>query len=397
MKFAIDSKAFQSVTERAAVCAVKANNCLPIFNCVCIRAEQSPDRLTVVAGDGNTFAELSYTEQSPNGVFFSVQEPGVAFVGMEDLKRLYQAKGELTVLATDTLHGSKFSVASDKKKCEVKSYRFDTVLEYPAPSGEEILRADQKELTETFRRLSCCLQTDQGYHYDIYRGFNLDGANKRIVSLDGGRLGLRSVDWFNDHFLSSAVVSGNACAKLSSIIGKQDGETVLLTDGKYGFFVGADYTVATKLIPGKFMDIDFILKTNYPMYVIEVKLSDLCAPAKEYHSITKKSPMSFFWKNGRLSTVMKTDSYSTLDFIPLLDVSGDYQPDGYIASFNSRNIKELKEIFPDGIISIAMPENQPPHKTNFIVANEDGYLCLILPVKVQPEILEGITEFAQSA
>ncbi len=385
MKFTIYSTEFKNITERAAVVCLKKGS--PSVTSLLIIADKENQRVIIKAANMNSYAEI-YTDD------VRVEEGGKIFVELENVKRLYNVVGEITVEATNNF----IKVRSNKKQGEVYAFADLDEIAFPKIVSDKAFSADKDEMLETFSKLSCCLSGDESR--PIFTGFNVAVNNSgvdrvdRIASCDGYRAVMRKVEW-NFNPVLNITIPGYIVKELSKVSANKRKENVdVLYNDKFAWFVGTDFTYTTRLLEGKYFDIDKNFEIGYSTYGFEIPANILFSIAKEYSSFLKGTqiPMYVCYINGKLVTAAMSSHYKTSDVLEAENMHDI--PENLRYAMNPMYVKDVLEIFEKDNIVIEADLNNK--FTPWFFKGDNGYTGLILPVRPKDD-LSDIEEFvAQS-
>lgn len=365
MNFMIDSEDFKRLTERAAVCSNQKDLYLPFWQ-IKIEADQEAQSLSVTAGDAITFAKVTTDA-------VKVLRSGTVCIDVNDLKKIYNAKGDVAVSSD----GESLTVKSARKKCSVVCRDDGEHIKIPEVKGEMVFSVQKDHLVEILDRLSPCLKRDDK---DIYSGFHFDGKNYRIVTLDGVRMSLCEADWIygNIEFTLRCDIE----KKLKKVAGKNDCLLTGYLDDRYLYITGDDFVYYTKVMDGDYLDVNAVIDNTSRRIRFRASLNQLYAAAKEYDSLGKEILMYMFVQNGKLVTATIQDNYMTSDVIDSDDICDEKTklPGGLLTVFNAKYIKELKTILQcETIIAEIVLRNDFTRISNWYFRSDDGYLVLLLP------------------
>ena len=271
MKFTIDSATFKNITERAS--AVSNKTGFTVYETsVNLIADAESQKVIVKSTNLNAFAEV-FTDN------VSVQESGNVFVDVDDLKRLYNIIGDLTVESD----GKTLLVRGSKKQGEVCATEQNN-MDFPQVDGEMAFAADKEDMLDTFSKLSCCLESDMNGAKKLFAGFNVADVlcRPRIAALDGYRAAVRVTEWKYRIGLN-ITVPGYIVKELTKVsANKKTEEITVYASDKHARFVGSDFAYTTRLLKGKYLDIDSLLVLKEQTYAFEIAADKLFAVAKEY-------------------------------------------------------------------------------------------------------------------
>ena len=377
MKFVIDSKIFKNITERAAALCQK-NGVLSQVRCVEIISDKETNKVIVKSTNMDSYSEI-------HSDFVRVIDNGNAFVSLENLKRLYNVVGDVTIETTE----KSINIYSDRKRSETLTEEIDSI-EFPVKTETRSFYADKEELLSTFSKLSCCLQ-DSG----LYSGFNISNmyGTDRIVALDGFRGAMRKVNW-NFKPSLDITIPGYVGKELKKVSANKKNETIeVFSDSKYAWFVGTDFIYTTRLLEGKYLEFEKIAKNEGSTYGFEIESEDLACVSKEYSGVLKslKEPMYFCNVDGKLVAVAMSKDYKTSD---VLDVTNAHDvPENLICAINPMYINQMSGVFNKQNIVVTVDLNKS--FAPWIFTGESDYTGLILPCRPK-EDLSDIRQFVQN-
>lgn len=193
--------------------------------------------MIIKAANLNSFVEIFSDDAR-------VEEGGKIFVELENIKRLYNVIGEITVEATK----NSIKVRSNKKQGEVYAFADLDEIAFPEIVSDKAFSADKDDMLETFSKLSCCLSGEESK--PIFTGFNVavNSGVDRIVSCDGYRAVMRKVEW-NFNPVLNITIPGYIVKELSKVSANKCKENIeVFYNEKYAWFVGTDFTYTTRLL-----------------------------------------------------------------------------------------------------------------------------------------------------
>ena len=369
MKFTIDSATFKNITERAS--AVSNKTGFTVYETsVNLIADAESQKVIVKSTNLNAFAEV-FTDN------VSVQESGNVFVDVDDLKRLYNIIGDLTVESD----GKTLLVRGSKKQGEVCATEQNN-MDFPQVDGEMAFAADKEDMLDTFSKLSCCLESDMNGAKKLFAGFNVADVlcRPRIAALDGYRAAVRVTEWKYRIGLN-ITVPGYIVKELTKVsANKKTEEITVYASDKHARFVGSDFAYTTRLLKGKYLDIDSLLVLKEQTYAFEIAADKLFAVAKEYSGFLKKNtqPMFVAYRNGKFVAAAESSRYRTSD---VLEVKNERNiPDDLLYGLNPNYLKDLMAIFGKQTVVIESVIRGASHNS-WLIRGDNGYTALILPVR----------------
>jgi len=158
----------------------------------------------------------------------------------------------LSELVTIEVADGQFNVKGSKKKSAVpvKDYNKDDVIAFPTMENAEVfMNIDSQRLVQTLGSLSCFLGDND--NNKLMTGYSFDGVSKRIVALDGHRIGLRRMP--DDFTLDkNVVVPGVTYAQLKKIATEKNDTVEVLVNDKYIEFSSKDFKLYGRLYEGEY-------------------------------------------------------------------------------------------------------------------------------------------------
>lgn len=310
----------------------------------------------------------------------TVVEPGVTYIHKDNMKKVYSLSELVTIEVAD----GQFNVKGSKKKSAVpvKEYGKDDVIAFPTMENAEVfMNIDSQRLVQTLGSLSCFLGDDSN---KLTTGYSFDGLAKRIVALDGFRMGLRSM--LDDFILDKkVVVPGIIYTQLKKIANEKNDIIKVLVNNNHIEFSGKDFKLYSSLYEGEYFRVDLLINTNFD-YEMVLNPKELYKLGKEYNGVVKnlKEPMYLIY-NKELNIVrtgVAVQDYITVDE---LEVDKNYGlKKDFIYAFNPRYIYEAMQLYNDTVkCHGVIKTGQNSCMITPIIFDNNEYLSLILPVRIE--------------
>ena len=228
MKFEIYGKEFKELIDRISGIVPKKTSICQLET-VKITAKNN-NKIEIQASDMTQYATIT--------AYANVYEVGETWVYLSDLRKVLGITDDIIVA---TCNG-KFEVRSKKKSYEITCHDDygDMFAEFPKLENNNIL-CMQKELV-FLKHLSLlnCMRCENESN-KILTGFYIDLPNKKIVVIDGHRIGIAKID---DGMISpnamGLLIDGHLYSGLKSIIGKNKNDSDRLeiyADKKYVWLI----------------------------------------------------------------------------------------------------------------------------------------------------------------
>lgn len=329
----------------------------------------------------------------------TIIEPGETFVSKDNIKKVYN----LTEYVTISVDNGKFNIKGSKKKSAVPAmaYKKDDLLTFPMmDSKEKFMDIKSQKLVQTLGSLSCFLFKDNESN-KVMAGYSFDGDGKRIVAIDGHRIGLRRMD---NCFVTDkkVVVPGAVYPQLKKIATDKESNTEVFMTDKYIQFIGTDFELFSRLIEGEYFNVDQMLNecTDYELYV---NPSDLGKLAKEYNAIVKstKSPM-YFTYNKELNLIRTGVSISDYITVDEVEIVNEKQAIGlskdFMYGFDPLFIQEAMQLYDDEVKCSGAIKTRGNNVIITPIKFDNGdYLSLVLPVNITGDTADKFLEYLNAA
>ena len=384
MKFKLSAKDFKNIIERVAVVAAKKSS-LPILECVQIIANDG----TVMFRTTDLEAYVTITAST------EVIENGTAIVELNSIKKLYTVSGDVTF----ERDGVKFSASNGKKKNEIPCYpesQNELMPEFPnnPPRESAIMTVpDKADFIKVLENLALCLSP--GPARVIYTGYNINSGKYGIIAIDGYHaLGFLN-PWCEKGRTFDTVIPGytyKMLKKVSNVKAETNSLELYYEDGgKYIFYVGYDYVLATKVIDGNFCDFARTVDGDGSYkHSFRVDSAGLCAIAKEYAAVSKdKTHIHCIELNGKLATTTRTFDFRTADCV---DILGGNLPEGFHILLDSKYLYDVMKAFDGTDITIECGTEITPWKIY-----NDNYVGLVVPVRMEGDTKGDAESYVRNA
>ena len=244
MKFQIYGKDFKTLVDRIGGIVPK-RTALQVMECVKIEAHEN--NVEFSATDSTNYATIK--------VYANVYEDGVAWVLLSDLKKILAINDDIIITASDL----KLDIRSSKKSYEIPCHTDyeDIWIEKPSIGNNNVVCIQsENEFLKHLSILNCARSENEANK--MMTAFYLDPSNRKIVTLDGHRIGMANL--VGGMFVPNARglnLDGSVYSALKSLIGKtknDDKRIEVYADDKYVEFKGEDYVLTSHLLDGKYFD-----------------------------------------------------------------------------------------------------------------------------------------------
>lgn len=382
MKVEFYGEEFKKVVDRALV-VVPKKTYVDILHCV--RLEAKKDCITITSTDLEGYANIK--------VDAKVYEPGIVYIDSEDIKKIYNLKGNVILESISETNTIKLLIHNSKKKSAVLARLYtDKDLSFPENPDHQIIETTEKDLLSALSDLAPYISNNESNK--TMTGYYFDSNKNRIIALDGCRVGIKNMSKF---FIDecSAIVPVGAYLHLKKIANnKSDKKIKVYKNYKYIKFEGDDFTYTSRLIDGEYFKIDAILNANYDCE-FSLAPKEIGELAKEYKKTLKgneRLPMflTYNFKNKVMYTGISTASYITFDLVDSLKINSGLNKELTYA-FNPTNIIDAMNLFNENVMCKCL-HCEGIQKTPIVFYN-DTYTVLVLPVNADRKNVERFKEF----
>lgn len=379
MKFQMYGKEFKTLVDRIGGIVPK-KTLLQVMECVKIEAH----------GNNVKFSATDSTDYATIEVYANVYEDGVVWVLLSDLKKILAINDDITVTATDL----KLDIRSSKKSYEIPCHMDydDMWVEKPSVSNNDIIcMQSESEFLKHLATLNCSRSAEEANK--MMTAFYLDLPNRKIVTLDGHRIGVANL--VGGMFAPNAkglILDGTLYNSLKSLIGKQknnDRRIEIYADNKYVEFIGEDYVLTSRLLDGEYFNYKKLTGDIFSgsEYTYRFNTKEMLNIAKEYSKVItadNKSPMILYNNNGNVATGVQVSNYRTSDVLENVDAEYGMDHEWYVG-VNPRFVMDACNAFSEeaevkGTYSFKKP----------IIIMDETYEFLILPVNINDSNIEFV-------
>lgn len=387
MKFEIDCRDLKKAADKVMTVIPKKT---ALYFMEHMKIETSDNSIIISATNSEQFVNLR--------VPATIIEPGETFISKDNIKKVYN----LTEYVTISIDDGKFNVKGSKKKSAVPamSYKKDDLLAFPVMDNKEkFMDVESQKLVQTLGSLSCFLFTDNESN-KVMAGYSFDGDGKRIVAIDGHRIGLRRMDNFVTD--KKVIVPGAIYPQLKKIATDKESDIEVFMTDKYIQFIGADFELFSRLIEGEYYKVDQMLNECVD-YELSVNPGELGKLAKEYNAIVKstKSPM-YFTYNKELNLIRTGVSVSDYITVDEVEIVNEKQATGlskdFMYGFNPLYIQEAMQLYEDEVKCSGVIKTRGNNVMITPIKFDNGdYLSLVLPVNIMGDTADKFLEYLNAA
>ena len=208
--------------------------------------------------------------------------------------------------------------------------------------------------------------------------FEIKGNKLRVAALDGHRLAIRNIELKNEYDEKRVIVPGKTLNEISKIVsGDTDKDIYIYFTKNHILFEFDDTVVVSRLLEGKYFNIDQMLTSDYETrFVINKKQFTECIErsllmVKE----GDKKPLSIDVKDADIAVTIKSSMGSLDESIDIEKTGKDVK-----MGFNPKLILDALKVIDEENVSFYIVNSKAPC---FIRDEEDKYIYLVLPVNTR--------------
>lgn len=372
MKFTMNAKELKAMIDKGMT-AINKKHYNPDFKKLYFQIDKD-GLLRVLGSNTEQYIEIR-SDQA-----YDVQ-PGVFGIDIDDIKIVTKMKGNITVedITTEDMGDvGKINIKCGKKTVTIPRYQnVDIFLPIMDDTEEKILAAKENWLLETLVSLET--YTSDSMNNETMQCFNFNTKYKRIESLDGHRLGMRTLR-DQEVYSENSVMLKNICVPVFKKVmsKKSEDEVTISHNRKFVKVEGNDFIYVVHKQDVNYFDVEKLLRFDSDFKFVPDRESML-EMAKYNNELRvsdgKDASVVFHSENGELYSYIKTHKYEAFDEIATSE--NNMKSDLYIA-FNPSYIADAFSI-----VDSDEPECVGANAKSPIVIKGDEYSFLILPINIK--------------
>lgn len=205
--------------------------------------------------------------------------------------------------------------------------------------------------------------------------FEITGDQLKVVSLDGHRISIRSIELKDSYDHKKVVVPGKTLNEISKILsGDADKDVNIYFTDKHIIFEFEDTVVVSRLIEGEYFKIDQMLSKDYETKV-RINKKDMLDCVDRSLLLVKegdKKPIIINITDGSMELKINSTVGSMNE-----DIDIEKEGKDLMIGFNPKFLNDALKVIDDEEIDIYLVNSKAPC---FIRDAEEKYIYLILPV-----------------
>ena len=344
--------------------AVPTRTTMAILECILIDA--STNEIKLMANDMELGIETKIEGE--------IVERGVialdAMIFSEIVRKLPDSD---VVIETDS--NFKTTITCEKAKFNIVGKSGDDFSYIPFIERNESVHMSQFTLKEVIRQTIFSISDNDNNKIMTGELFEINDNQLKVVSLDGHRISIRTIELKNHYENKKVIVPGKTLQEISKIIpGSAEEDVIIYISDNHIVFEFETTTVVSRLIEGEYFKIDQMLSSDYETKV-KINKRELLNCIDRSTLLVKegdKKPIIMNITDGNME--LKINS-----FIGSMNEDIDIEKDGkdIMIGFNPKFFIDALRVIDEEEVSLYMVNPKAPC---FIKDEEGTYTYLILPV-----------------
>lgn len=377
MKFTMDLKELKKLMDKG-ITAIDKKCVVPALTRLYFQVEDN-GIVKIFGTDMNHYVEVRSSSASDTC-------SGIIGINVDDIKIISKMNGIVSFesnMPEDQNGVGKVNIKCGKKTVSVLGYQKDNdILPDMNNIGSKIMSVKENWLLETIVNLS--LYTSYSENNKMMQVFNFNTKNNRVETLDGHRIGMRSLEnqtiYETTENPFETVKIHNMCVPVFKKLmdKKSEKEVEIYQNDKFIRINGNDFTYIVHRVDGEYYKVDQLLKVPEEFRFIPDRENILDA-MKYDAELAKtdndnKKPVVFHSTNGKLYSYIHTAKYEAFDELETFE---NNMLDNLYIGFNSSYLADAFSVVDsDKPICFGCNAKSP------LIINGNEYRFLVLPVNI---------------
>ena len=266
-------------------------------------------------------------------------------------------------------------ISCEKAKFNIIGKSGDDFSYIPYIERNDSIVISQFTLKEVIRQTIFSISDNDNNKIMTGELFEINDNQLKVVSLDGHRISIRTIELKNHYDNKKVIVPGKTLQEISKIIpGSAEEDVIIYISDNHIIFEFETTTVVSRLIEGEYFKIDQMLSSDYETKV-KINKRELLNCIDRSTLLVKegdKKPIIMNITDGNME--LKINS-----FIGSMNEDIDIEKDGkdIMIGFNPKFFIDALRVIDDEEVTLYMVNPKAPC---FIKDKEENYIYLILPV-----------------
>lgn len=360
----ICSKANLSKSVNISLKAVPSRTTMPILECILIDASSNIIKFTT------NDMELGI-ETVVEG---TIEQKGIVALDAKIFSEIIRKLPDNDVVI-NTDSNLNTTITCEKAKFNIPGKSGEDFAYLPVIEREQSLTISQFTLKEMIRQTIFSIAVNENNRIMTGELFQIQDNKLKIVSLDGHRIAIRTMELKKDYEDKKVVVPGKTLNEISKILsGEVDDQVSIFFSSNHIVFEFDNTVVVSRLIEGEYFKIDQMLSSDYEtkVQINRKEFLDCIDRATLLIRESEKRPIIINIEDGSME--LKIDSA-----MGSMNEQIDIEKEGkdILIGFNPKFLIDALKVIDDETISIYLVNPKAPC---FIRDDEGRYTYLILPV-----------------
>lgn len=360
----ICSKANLSKSVNISLKAVPSRTTMPILECILIDASSNIIKFTT------NDMELGI-ETVVEG---TIEQKGIVALDAKIFSEIIRKLPDNDVVI-NTDSNLNTTITCEKAKFNIPGKSGEDFAYLPVIEKEQSLTISQFTLKEMIRQTIFSIAVNENNRIMTGELFQIQDNKLKIVSLDGHRIAIRTMELKKDYEDKKVVVPGKTLNEISKILsGEVDDQVSIFFSSNHIVFEFDNTVVVSRLIEGEYFKIDQMLSSDYEtkVQINRKEFLDCIDRATLLIRESEKRPIIINVEDGSME--LKIDSA-----MGSMNEQIDIEKEGkdILIGFNPKFLIDALKVIDDETISIYLVNPKAPC---FIRDDEGRYTYLILPV-----------------
>ncbi len=266
-------------------------------------------------------------------------------------------------------------ITSEKAKFNIASKSGEDFSYLPAVEKDKFITLSQFGLKEIIRQTIFSISDNESKKIMTGELFEINNNKLKVVSLDGHRISIRSIDVDGNDNTIKAIIPGKSLIEISKILSSEiDDKVNMYFTPNHILFEFDNTTIVSRLIEGEYFRIEQMITSDYETKVVINKKEFLECIDRATLLIKEgdKKPIIISIQDGSMKLQVSSPLGSMNE-----DVDISKEGKDIMIGFNPRFLIDALRVIDEEEISIYLVNSKAPA---FIRDENGNYIYLILPV-----------------
>lgn len=344
--------------------AVPTRTTMAILECILIDA--SKGEIKLMANDMDMGIETIVDGE--------IEEPGIVALDAKTFTEMVHKLPD-NIVTIDCGETFKTTISCEKVQYNITGKSGEDFSYIPIIPRNEPIEISQFSLREVIRQTIFSISDSDANKVMTGELFEIENSNMRVAALDGHRIAIRNIELKNSYEPKSVIVPGKTLNEISKIIdGSIDDMVDIYINENHIIFEFGQTTVVSRLIDGKYFDVDSMLSSDYETK-IRINKKEMLNCIDRATLLVKEGDK----KPVIMSVIDQNMELMINSFIGSMDENIEIEKEGrdIMIAFNPKFFIDALRVVDDEEITLYMVNSKAPC---FIKNDTESYIYMILPV-----------------